>query len=188
MSTRTLPIRGLAVVAAALGLAMLVHMSKFSVHEEEEASTNSLLCFVLRTENPTRHLQRRRKNELLTKVLVMPERIAQLSKAHAHDADGQWPAEAVYELGDLQRTLDEARCFSYGSDTAQLVNVEDQLEPLLAHAGLLGHSNRTASLNVRSRVQPLEAAQDSSGGQHGDNMQDIHHVHGPHPAMGYAYA
>ena len=174
-----------ALVTGVAALALLRNTQPSETQAAGDRLVQTLQCLQLRTQ-----ADGNRRYKLLAGVKSVSRRIAELRKAHAHDADGRWPAEAVYALGEIQRTLIEASCFASGSSMAQVEAATLELEPLLAHAGLLGHGNRTAALDGHPVAQETSAgAQDGdpSRRQHGD-MHDIHDVKGAHPAIGYAYA
>jgi hypothetical protein len=178
-----------ALITCVAALTLVRNMQPSETSPAAEAAP-SLKCLQLRTQSDSSNRQR----ELLGRVPGMSRRIAELQRAHAHDADGRWPADAIFALGDIQRTLTEAACFAPGSAAAQVQAAAAQLEPLLAHAGLLGHVNRTVALSGlaghRIRAASREGSPrdgDPTRRQHGD-MHDIHDTKGSHPAIGYAYA
>ena len=176
----------LGLLAASVSLVLLLHKSFGFANEAstlmQMPAPSSLRCLELRMAVPSGQLASHRR-ELLARVTEMPRRIREVEQEHVHDADGQWPADV---LGDFQRTLAEAGCFAHSSEAAQVKAVTTQLEPLLAHAGLLGHSNRTAALASR-RSSPRQSEQ-ATAHTHHDELRDLHDVHRAHPAIGYTYA
>ena len=182
--------------ALGLGLGLLLLSRNFretraTIAEVEVPAT--LRCLTLRASRSSHHSRHHRRHLLLAAVAAMPRQIEALNRAHQHDADGKWPAAAVYELGSLHRTLNEALCFARGSEVTKVHAVASSLEPLLAHAGLLGRDNRTVALGSRPSPSQswgwsLVSTSDSPSHEHQHiDMQDVHEQ-GAHPAIGYAYA
>lgn len=180
------------IVGAALLLLLLARPSA------EEATHNiampatvpTVACLELLSQSLTRHSQKHQRHTLFRQVAEMPARITELASLHLHDADGQWPADAVFELGQMQRTLGEARCFAHGSSMTHVAETANRLAPLLAHAGLLGRANRTGIRPHRVLALPerQRGAEPARRPEHAADLRDIHDTDGAHPALGYAYA
>ena len=76
------------------------------------------------------------------------------------------------QLGEMQRTLEEARCTAQGaSEVAHIATTASQLDPLLAHSGLLGHRNRTAALDGRAAAR--RRGGDPSGEERGEGREGV---------------